>query len=287
MGFLKKITKAVTSNPIKALATVLNPTVIGGSLLAKKGIDSAMGGGKGSSDVEATTIDQSPLGKFETAGNQANKDRLAAVALRQKDIENFSASLTQARQGFLARNNALQMSAFKRFAPELEAQFASRGLSVTGGAYQSELAKQSAQLQSEQDAALSEQERQDILAQEQARAGFFPSQVGAIDSNMGFQQALATARMGANMGQATLNNQANITNANNEAAGQQAKGAFVGSLINTGLSFGLPALMGPAGAVAAPLASQALFPQGQAAPRGTLSTALANRRYGSNLNLGY
>ncbi len=282
MGLFSSISKAVGSvakNPL----SLINPIAAVTTAAGAGALNGITGGGGAGSPPNPASVDTSPLASLESAGNQAQKDRLAALAARQQQIGDFSNSLATARQNFLTQTNQLQQDAFKRFAPQAEAQFAGRGLDVTGGAFQSALAQKAAEYQNNLIASQADQQRQDLMSVQNLQTGLFPQQLGITDNGLNFSQALANARLGVNTNQANAQNAANTNAYNAQNAQNMAQGQLFGSLINTGLSFGLPALMGPAGAVAAPLAKQALFPQGQAAPVQPL--AANPYPYGNKLNI--
>ena len=121
--------------------------------------------------------------------------RREMVARRSSEIDKFRSDLASRRSQFASRFASLQDLAFKRFVPQTEAQFAGRGLQVTGGAFQSELAKAVAGLQAEQEVAQTERARRDLVAVSNARAGLATGlTASSFDPGAGEQ---ATAEAGA------------------------------------------------------------------------------------------
>lgn len=110
--------------------------------------------------------------------NRSDIERLTNA--RHQQIQDFSNQLMQARQRYLTNLNNFQNLAFKRFAPIAESQYAGRGLNVTGGAFQSELAKQAAQAQAEGALQASQMERQDLGNVENAFGGLYSGQMGLM-----------------------------------------------------------------------------------------------------------
>jgi len=127
--------------------------------------------------------------------------RRQQVANRQAEISRFREELAQRRAEFGNRFSALQDLAFKRFVPQTEAQFAGRGLQVTGGAFQSELAKRVADLQAQQEVALSNRARADLLAEQSARAGAAQLIPSTFDPRAGDVDAAQAGAFGRFFGQ--------------------------------------------------------------------------------------
>lgn len=77
-------------------------------------------------------------------------------------IQGYQQQLSQARANYSNQLNRLQNLTFQRFMPMEEAQFAGRGLSANGGAYQSALARQAAMLQAQGSAANAQGQIEDL-----------------------------------------------------------------------------------------------------------------------------
>jgi len=110
---------------------------------------------------------------------------------RARQISEFQVSLAGARQRLLDRVGAFQQAAFKRFLPEAEAQFAGRGLQVSGGAFGSELARRAASAEENLALQAAQLEREDLLAAEQLRGQAFGAGFGAQTELGMFQSRLA------------------------------------------------------------------------------------------------
>jgi len=134
----------------------------------------------------------------------------AAIARRQGQIDTFRQELASSRAKLSARIGALQELTFKRFGGKAEAQFGTRGLQVTGGAFQSALAKEAANLQAEQDVAIAGQERADITAEQKLRTGLFQQRlgglagIGAIEGAAGLQRQQALGQLTGQLGSQAL-----------------------------------------------------------------------------------
>lgn len=94
----------------------------------------------------------------------------ALYTRRRQEIGDFAQQLTQARAKYLSSLENMYTDAFNRFGMSAEAKFAGRGLSVLGGAYQSALARESANLQGQLNVKAFEAEREDIYNVDQAYA---------------------------------------------------------------------------------------------------------------------
>lgn len=143
----------------------------------------ALGGGLGAA---AGGYADKLFGPGETSGySKGDVERITNA--RHQQIQDFASGLAQARQRYLANFNNFQDLVFKRFVPNAEAQFAGRGLSVTGGAFQSALAKQAAQLQAQANVESSQMEREDLNSVNQAFGGLYGTQAGIYGAQP-FQQ---------------------------------------------------------------------------------------------------
>lgn len=111
------------------------------------------------------------------------------IERRRTEINTFSRALSDARARRTARAGELAQRAFERGTAVSEAQFAGRGLQVTGGGFQAELARQAANIQAQVNLDTAQQEAADIRAVEQQRAGLFGTTFGARSQNLLGQQA--------------------------------------------------------------------------------------------------
>lgn len=85
---------------------------------------------------------------FQSKGDGFNQEALdMEQSKRLSSISVFSDALTAARANYDKATQNMQSLAFNRFMPNIEAQYAGRGLNVTGGAFQSSLGKEIANLQ--------------------------------------------------------------------------------------------------------------------------------------------
>lgn len=107
------------------------------------------------------------------------------AAQRRNQIGDFANQLSAARNRYLAQLPQFQNYAFNQFAPQAESMFAGRGLSVTGGAFQSELAKKAAAFQAEQMLSGISMEREDLNAVNNAYGNLSSNQLGGSYSNFG------------------------------------------------------------------------------------------------------
>ena len=118
-------------------------------------------------------------------------------ARRRKEIDDFIVALSRARARYGEAVQNFYTGAFNRFMPKAEAQFAGRGLQVSGGAYGSALGKESAAYQDALLRALANREREDIIAGDNARAGASGSFYGGRAVESGYDQdPLASAAGG-------------------------------------------------------------------------------------------
>lgn len=95
------------------------------------------------------------------------------IAQRQREIGNFANSLAEARMRYTSQLRNLSDLTYRRFVPQAEAGFAGRGLSVTGGAFQSALAKRAAELEAQGYVSAADMERQDLMNVENLRGQAF------------------------------------------------------------------------------------------------------------------
>lgn len=105
-------------------------------------------------------------------------DLEALAARRSGEINDFALQLSGLRQRYASQLTNFGNNTFNRFAPQAEASFGARGLQVTGGAFQSALARRASEIQDEQGQALLGLEHSDINAVDSARAGLFSGQAG-------------------------------------------------------------------------------------------------------------
>ena len=94
----------------------------------------------------------------------------AIYSRRRQEIGDFAAQLTGARQKYLTSLGSMYDKAYTRFSGNAEAGFASRGLSVQGGAFASALAKESARYESELAPLAFQAEREDLYKIDDAYA---------------------------------------------------------------------------------------------------------------------
>ena len=112
---------------------------------------------------------------------------------RVGQIQGYQQQLAAARQNYMSHLNNLQNLTFSRFMPMMEAQFAGRGLSPSGGAYQSALAKQSAMLQAQGQEANAKGEIEDLNNVQNLMSSAYgqgmPLQAGLAQYNQGIANA--------------------------------------------------------------------------------------------------
>lgn len=106
---------------------------------------------------------------------------------RNAQIAGFAKQLAGARAKYLSSLNNMYNSAYARFSGNAEAGFASRGMSVSGGAFASTLAKQTAQYQSELEPLAFQAEREDLSRVDSAYGANSGSYMGAISGGPGMQ----------------------------------------------------------------------------------------------------
>ena len=113
------------------------------------------------------------------SGSMFNQEAIDVYTSRRlASIDSFSQALSASRAKYLANLNNLQNLTMQRFAPNLEAQYAGRGLNVGGGAFASALAKKSAELQAQGLLDASTLERADLTSVGQMRDSAYAGQVG-------------------------------------------------------------------------------------------------------------
>lgn len=81
---------------------------------------------------------------------------------RNNEMNSFANKLAMNRANYLQSMQNLNKTVMSQFAPDLEASYGARGLNVTGGAYQAELARKSALLGSEANVNAARMGQQDI-----------------------------------------------------------------------------------------------------------------------------
>lgn len=119
------------------------------------------------------------FGKKSQQGGLSRGDIEGLIANRNNDITNFANSLAQARTKYMASLSNLNTMAFNKYGGQAEANYAARGLQVTGGAFQSALAKKAAELQAQGDLTAAEMERGDLGKVEGLRSDAFAAGFGA------------------------------------------------------------------------------------------------------------
>lgn len=93
---------------------------------------------------------------------QTTDQKMGNWQVRGQQIADFQRSLAQSRANLANQSTNFYNNAYSRFVPLAETQFASRGFSPFGGAYQSALAKEAAKYQDQQMMKLAEIEHQDL-----------------------------------------------------------------------------------------------------------------------------
>lgn len=146
----------------------------------------SLGTTAGFGTLVGTLADKSGL--FKTKSDRTQE----MIDMRRAQIQQFGLQLAQAREKLRSRTMALQQETFKRFVPELEAQFASRGKTVAGGAFQSELAKATSLQQKELELQDALQERTDLGAVQELETG--AANLGIAAESDRFRSELARVR---------------------------------------------------------------------------------------------
>lgn len=103
----------------------------------------------------------------------------AMIDRRTGQINELAANLAKSRAGFASSLQNMYSNAFNTFGGNAEAKFGARGLQVTGGGFQAELARKAAEYQSQMDTEIYGNERQDLMAVDNARAGLFGTNMQA------------------------------------------------------------------------------------------------------------
>ena len=151
--------------------------------LSGLGLQAASAGGLfGGPKLQGQTTDQK-MGNWQVRGQQ---------------IADFQRSLAQSRANLANQSTNFYNNAYSRFVPLAETQFASRGFSPFGGAYQSALAKEAAKYQDQQMMKLAEVERDDLiqvdnaLGQNMASLQGIPTQPSMPSAWQGFSNSLGS-----------------------------------------------------------------------------------------------
>lgn len=92
----------------------------------------------------------------------------AQFAARNAQIGEFSRNLASARAKYLSSLNNMYNTAYARFSGNAEAGFANRGMSVSGGAFASALARKSAEFQSQLEPTVYQAESNDLKSVDNA-----------------------------------------------------------------------------------------------------------------------
>lgn len=100
---------------------------------------------------------------------------------RRSEIDKFEVSLNQARSRYLSSLGNMYNTAYARFAGNAEAGFANRGLAVSGGAFASALAMETASNQASLEPLAYSAEREDLGSVDAARSSAFNSAFGAAN----------------------------------------------------------------------------------------------------------
>jgi hypothetical protein len=100
------------------------------------------------------------------------------AAQRAGQIDAFAKQLSEARARYATQLNQFGNNTFNRFTPQAESSFAGRGLSVTGGAFQSALARKAAEIQDNEMLNLFNVEHGDIKSVDDARGNLAGAQLG-------------------------------------------------------------------------------------------------------------
>ena len=103
-------------------------------------------------------------GMFGGGGESVGPSYYDLLNQRNQEMQMFQQQLADSRQNYITQMGALNKTVMSQFAPNLEGQFAARGLNVTGGAYQAELARKSATLGAEANVNAAQMGQQNILS---------------------------------------------------------------------------------------------------------------------------
>lgn len=113
------------------------------------------------------------------SGNKPNLYDESFFNERINQISEFDSKLASARTKYLTSLNNMYNDAYTRFTANAEPGFASRGLSVSGGAFATALANKAAEFQAQLTPLAFQAEREDLGAVDSARAGLFSQKAGA------------------------------------------------------------------------------------------------------------
>jgi hypothetical protein len=105
-------------------------------------------------------------------------------ARRRAEISSFAEKLASARRSYMNSITSMGDTAFGRFMPLAQAQFANKGLQVNGGAYGAALARESARISSEMLPSVYEAERGDLATVENMNNNLFSSEASARNRGM-------------------------------------------------------------------------------------------------------
>jgi hypothetical protein len=141
-----------------------------------------------------------------SSGNGYNQTQLdTIIGQRNNQINQFAQALSSARnQYYNVTLPKFQTYAMSRFMPQIEAQYAGRGLQVSGGAFGSALARAAGDFQAQQSLGQYQDTRNDLSAVDQARASMFAPTMGNASNNFQANRPPnpAGAALGSLLGQA-------------------------------------------------------------------------------------
>lgn len=151
---------------------------VAGSFVGMPGMGASLGSSLGGSLGGA-------MGSSPNAG--FDKNRLNDIFTdRDRQIGAFSNSLAQARQQYYQTTLPnYQKYAMSRFMPQIESNLAGRGLQMSGGAFGSALARQSADFQAQQSLGQYQDTRNDLNSVNNAYAQNYGGLMGATSQNLG------------------------------------------------------------------------------------------------------
>lgn len=101
---------------------------------------------------------------------------------RNSQISAFAQSLASARAKYMTSLKSMYDNAYSRFSGNAEAGFASRGMSVSGGAFASTLARETGRMQQEGDVLAADMERDDLRSVDNAYGANSNGYMSAISS---------------------------------------------------------------------------------------------------------
>lgn len=115
---------------------------------------------------------------------------------RESQINTFESNLNSARTNYLTSLNNMYNQAYSRFSGNAEAGFANRGMSVSGGAFASALAKKTAEFQAQGDVTAAQMAREDLGTVEGFRSALFgmKTSVKSGAANMEYATSQANQR---------------------------------------------------------------------------------------------